>query len=432
MKKLIFLAVLAATITFPVSLALGVEFAPIGSESISMGGAGVASAKGSYAPYYNPALLAEYKNNVEIGFAAGASVRDVDLAKQLDELSDFNIETSFENIDQDPVKYVNDINSFINVLYSIPTENGLQVMPGINLGCQIKQFGIGMYTVSDATASAVVDPTHNQIIVKTDVPGGTVYTKYDPADPLNPQPSNLNDYNAYSIQYALDNGLTYLDLTGLAYVEIPVSGGYQFDTKIGKIDVGGSIKVMPGYTLDKDIKIDTSSGDVSTDLRKDTKSSVSWGIDLGLLYKPPKLDNLSIGFVGKNLNTPQFKTASYDHLKVKPMARMGVAYGFLNDMLSVAIDADLTKNETYIPDYYSQYIGGGLNFQPISWFSIRAGLMQNIQESKEGLVITGGLGIGPKLFQLDLSAFGSTKKASYNGNSIPEYVKVQLGISSKW
>ncbi len=41
--------------------------------------------------------------------------------------------------------------------------------------------------------------------------------------------------------------------------------------------------------------------------------------------------------------------------------------------------------------------------------------MQNIQESKEGLVITGGLGIGPKLVQLDLSAFGSTKKASYNG-----------------
>jgi hypothetical protein len=429
MKKLLFLTVLALSVTLPASHALSVEFAPIGSESISMGGAGVASAKSAYAPYYNPALLAEYRNNIDVTIAAGASVRDVDLGKAIDELSSLDIYGSIENIAQDPVKYVNNIETSINILSSIPAQNGLQVMPGVNLGCQIKQFGIGMYTISEATATAVIDQQHLDIVIDT----GSGYLRYNPSDPTNPIITTQADYNANSIEYALNNGLTYIDLTGLAYVEIPISAGYQFNTEFGTIDVGGSIKIMPGYTLDKNISIDTATKDIVEDLRKDTKSSVSWGIDLGLLYKPPRLDKLSIGVVGKNLNTPQFKTSSYDNLKVKPMARAGIAYdGLVLDMISVAIDCDLTKNETYIPGYYSQYVGGGVSVTPIRWFSVRAGLMQNIQETSEGLIITGGLGIGPEFLQLDISAFGSTKRGSYNGNSIPQYAKVQLGISSRW
>lgn len=430
MRKHINILIITVAVILMSSPAYAIEFAPVGSEELSMGGAGVASARSAYAPYYNPALLAEYKNNVDIAFAAGASVRDVDLAKQIDELSDLDIYGSIENISQNPTKYVNNIENSINILSSIPEENGLQVMPGVNLGCQIKQFGIGLYTISEGTATAVIDRQHMDIVIDA---GSGVYLRYDPSDPTNPIPTTQEDYEETSIEYALENGLTYIDLTGLAYIEIPISGGYQFNTRLGKIDVGGSIKVMPGYTIDRNISIETSSGDILKDLKKDTKSSVSWGIDLGLLYKPPKLDKLSIGVVGKNLNTPQFKTASYDHLKVKPMARAGIAYdGLFTDMLSVAIDCDLTKNETYIPDYYSQYVGGGLNFHPVKWFSVRAGLMQNFQESKEGLIITGGLGIGPQVFRVDLSAFGSTKKGSYNGNSIPEYAKVQLGITSSW
>jgi hypothetical protein len=430
MKRLMFLAIVAASIALPLTHASGIEFEPIGSESISMGGAGVASAKSAYAPYYNPALLAEYRKNFDITVAASASARDVDLGKYISELSDLDIYGSIENISQDPVKYVNNIESSINILSSIPLENGLQIMPGVNIGCQIKQFGIGLYTVSEATATAVIDRQHMDIVIDA---GSGVYLRYNPSDPTNPVVTTQADYDSTSIEYALNNGLTYMDLTGLAYVEIPVSGGYQFNTGIGTIDVGGSIKVMPGYTLQKSINIDTSTKDIVKDMRKDTKSSVSWGIDLGLLYKPPRLEKLSIGVVGKNLNTPQFKTSSNDQLKVKPMARAGIAYdGLILDMLSIAIDCDLTRNETYIPGYYSQYVGGGVSLTPIRWFSVRAGLMQNIQETSEGLIITGGLGIGPEFCQVDLSAFGSTKRGSYNGNSIPQYAKVQLGISSRW
>jgi hypothetical protein len=433
MKKLIFLTILAVSFTFPLSHALSMEFAPVGSDSISMGGAGVASAKGAYAPYYNPALLAEQENSVDISFALSGSVRNVDLAEHIQMLADLNFNDLVNNILDNPsgsTESINKLLEFKNELFSIPEKNGLQIMPGFNLGCQIKQLGFGLYTVSDATAVAIIDQAYNSMIIKGDYGSMTGYVNLD--DPNNPVQSNEAEYKARSIEYALDNGLTYIDLTGLAYVEIPISGGYQFATRAGKFDVGGSLKVMPGYTVDKDIKVDTSTGDISTDIRKDTKSSVSWGIDLGLLYIPPMLDKLSIGLVGKNLNTPKFKTESSSDLKVKPMARAGIAYSFLGDRLIAAFDADLTRNETYIQDYYSQYIGGGVNFRPIRWISVRAGLMQNIQESVEGVILTAGIGLGLKIFQFDLSAMSSTKTSSYNGNTIPDYAKVQFGITSKW
>jgi hypothetical protein len=425
-KRLLVTAIILAGV-FIFNNASAIEFMPVGSDSISMGGAGVASAKGGYAPYYNPALLAGYKNNTDIVFAVSAGMRNINLADKIDKLADMKVEDSIDSLSNiDPTdlskveQYRSDIvnvGNFINELLTIDTKNGLQASPGFNLGCQIKQFGIGLYTVSDAVANAVIDQTRTELIIKTELAGGTIYPMYDPNNPnlvVNPD-VGVDYYNAHSVEYALNNGDTYINLTGLAYVEIPVSGGYRFNTAIGNIDVGGSLKLMPGYTVDKDIKIDTSSSDVISDIRKDTKSSVSWGIDLGLLYSPKGLEKLSVGVVGKNLNTPQFKIASGGHLKAKPLARVGVAYDIIDDKLVAALDADLTKNETYLPDYYSQYIGGGLNFSPVDWFSVRAGLMQNIQESAEGLIITAGLGIGHRLFQVDLSALSSTKTAKVKG-----------------
>jgi hypothetical protein len=62
---------------------------------------------------------------------------------------------------------------------------------------------------------------------------------------------------------------------------------------------------MPAYTYDLNVKIDTESGDISGDLEDAEKQDTSFGVDFGLLYKPPILSNLSIGLVAKNLNTPK-------------------------------------------------------------------------------------------------------------------------------
>lgn len=153
---------------------------------------------------------------------------------------------------------------------------------------------------------------------------------------------------------------------------------------------------MPAYTYDLNVNIDTESGDISDVLKDAEKQDTSFGVDFGLLYKPPILSDLSIGLVAKNINTPEFETISGDTLEVKPQVRAGLAYDFLGDLITIAIDADLTNNETFIPDYESQFIGGGINFHPFSWLSLRGGAMTNTQEKDEGIIWTAGLGFGLK------------------------------------
>jgi len=411
-----------------------VEFAPIGSEAMSMGGAGVASSRGAYAPYYNPALLAKLNNTVEVSLAVGAAVREINLSEHIDTLSDLEINEAFDVLSEDALKPVDaerladaldDIDLFRAELGRISRVNGLQAMPGLNLGCQVKGFGFGVYGVSDVAASAIIDPDHLDIIVEE----AGQYFSYESGVA---QITTQADYEAHSLQYALDNKLTYLNLTGLIYLELPIAYGRRLDTPYGALDLGGSFKIMPGYTICKDISIDTESGDVNDDLDDNEKRSTSWGVDLGLLFTPAKAEKLSLGLVAKNLNTPKFDTKGASDLKVKPQVRLGTAYSLLDDKLTAALDIDLTRNETFIHGYDAQYIGGGVNYHPSNWLTLRAGLMLNIAESDEGTVLTLGFGIGPKWLQLDLGAMASTRSSEFDGSSIPRYAKVQLALNSRW
>lgn len=399
-----------------------------------MGGAGVASARGSYAPYYNPALLAEHKHKMQFSLSAGAAAREVNIAESIDRLSEVDVDDTINQFSQNPVvgntvpaSIQNDIRTIRNELTSLSEQNGLQLMPSASFGMQFGNFGFGAYGLSEVTAYAVIDPNRLNFIVEE----GGFYFSYDESTGQYSL-SNQTEYEANSLEYALDSGLTYLKLTGLAYMEIPIAYGHSFTTFLGDINCGASFKIMPGYSYDQNVKIDTRSGNVSDDMNDADKQDTSFGVDLGLLYKPVILPNLSIGIVGKNLNTPRFKTVNDDTLEVKPQVRAGLAYDLLLDRLTVAIDADLTRNETFIPEYQSQFIGGGLNFHPFSWLSLRVGAMQNIQEDNEGLIWTGGFGAGVKWFQMDLSGQYSSKTGEYDGDSIPKYGRIQLSFVSKW
>ncbi|HEX2949671.1 MAG TPA: hypothetical protein VHV83_08900, partial [Armatimonadota bacterium] len=63
------------------------EFQPLGFESIGMGGAGVASARGPMAGYYNPALLTKSRHPFEMNIGAGMGIREENLANNIDQLS---------------------------------------------------------------------------------------------------------------------------------------------------------------------------------------------------------------------------------------------------------------------------------------------------------------------------------------------------------
>lgn len=445
MRQRLFVGIVIGMFICLAMQAKAVEFQPLGFEASSMGGAGVAVSKGSFAPYYNPALLAEHRYEAEFSLAGAFGVREIDLVDHIDALANIDIDEAinrFETLVPDPLNppaslpsdLQSDFQTITNELTALSMRNGIQLMPAISFGAQINRIGIGAYGVSEGSAYAVIDPNRLDIIISIEDGVDTYYVEYDEGTNaiVNVYINDPTEYEARSFEYAIRQGLTYLKLTGLAYMEIPISYGYQLSTDFGKLDVGASLKIMPGYTYDYAIDIDTRSDNLSDELDNAKKKDTAFGIDVGLLYKPEAFSNLSVGLVGKNLNTPTFETSTGGKFEVEPQIRAGMAYDVLGDRITLALDADLTKNETFIPNYYSRFMGGGVNFHPFSWLSLRGGFMQNVSENDEGLIYTCGFSIGTKWLQLDMAGQLSDKKGKFEGDEIPRYTRVQASLVSRW
>jgi len=426
MKKFVFVFIL---ILWPAFL-FAVEFQPIGFESLSMGGAGVASARGSFAVYYNPALLIKPVHGAELSLCVGVGIREVNLVDHIDNLADVGIEETFNLMEAEVTGGVasqtvkNNVRIIQTELASISQKNGLQLMPTASLGIQIKRFGFGIFGVSEATGYAVIDKNHLNFIVYDENTGR--YYKYEAGQYIS---SDRSEWESSSLQYAVENNLTYLKLSGIAYLEIPIAYAHQFKTPFGDLAVGAAVKVMPGWTFDAKIDVDTASEDIDNELKNADKRDTSWGIDLGLLFRP-KVEGLKFGIVGKNLNTPKFDTVKNNTYKIKPLVRAGMAYDIWK--ITFAMDVDLTANPTFIPNYNCRFIGGGFNFHPFSWFSLRGGVMGNVAENNEGIIFTTGLGFGLKWFQLDVACQVSSKKGHFQEHAIPRYTRIQISLVSKW
>ncbi|MBW1989512.1 MAG: conjugal transfer protein TraF [Deltaproteobacteria bacterium] len=419
---------------------LAAEFQPMGFKSLSMGGAGVAAANGAYAAYFNPALLAGGKDVVQVALSASMGAREYNLAESVDELSEVDIDNTMDRLSNltpaqilagalsDP-QLRQDLITVQAELYDLSGGNGLQLMPGVSLGVQVGGLGFGVYGVSEATAYAVIDPNRLDIIVQEPISG--VYFQYNPVtDALTV--SSAAAYQASSIEYAADNGYHYIQLNGLAYAEIPVACGHAFEGDFGRLALGASAKLMPGATFRKKIMVDTESGEIDDELDNAREDSLAFGVDAGALYSPSMVKNLTVGLVAKNLNTPAFSAKTGPDVELDPQLRAGATLTFLDERLTVALDYDLTSNETFLPGYDSQMVGGGVAFEPVSWFSVRGGVMKNIQEDEEGTIFTAGLGFGAKWFQLDVAGQVSDKWGTYDEYDIPRYTRVQVSLVSKW
>ena len=416
------------------------EFQPIGFESIGMGGAGVASAQGSMAGYYNPALLTKSTYATELVLSAGAGVREYNLADNLDRLNKVDFTGSLVRVANNAPTILNpspppNSQADRNALTTSQTilsgmsggKNGLSLMPSAAFGMQVKRFGAGIYGTSDATATAVVDGNHLALSVKN----GSQYYNYNPATDIYSTTTQAS-YEASSLEYAVNNKLTYVRLNGLTLLEVPLSYGLPLDMPAGKLGIGASLKYMKSTTYNARIKVDTGSGNIDDQLNNIENTDSALGVDLGVLFTPADFNNLTLGLVGKNLNSPSFETVvAGETYKVAPQFRAGLDVA-LNPQLNLALDLDLTSNKTFITDLDTRYLGGGFNYRPASWFSLRMGAMQNLESSNEGVVLTGGLGFGFKWFQVDVATQVSNKKGYLDGEEVPRYARANIALVSRW
>jgi hypothetical protein len=404
------------------------EFQTLGYKSVSMGGASVASSAGSIATYNNPALLAKSEYDVEVSLGGGVAYHDYGAGASIEALDSNGFLDTLDRVNSNVNNLSNaDIANLQKGIGIIKGMNGdaAEALPQLYLSAQISQFGFGIFGSSDGIATAQVDTAHDQLIFKDQTLG---YAKYDPST-QGWVASNAADYQSSSIEYAIDNGLTYLDTRGYGLVEVPIAYGHKFELSGGNLMVGGALKYMRGVTYTEKIKID-GDDDATSIKREQTTNNI--GIDIGLAYVPSFSNDLTFGLVGKNLNSPKFNFVDGTDVKISPMVRFGVAYNIL-DSLEFAADVDLTKNETLRYDVDSQMLGGGLNYHPTSWFALRGGLMSNLDSNDPAdLIYTAGIGIGFKWLQIDISAQMSDSSTTVDGEKVPEYAKANIALISRW
>lgn len=430
---------------------MGSGFRALGNRSISMGGAGVAYSSGSYAAYFNPALLSSHEYGMEIDVSAGAGFREDNVADHLDTLSEIDIDETLDalsnmaypdigSIDPDIAlsgsglmdeTLRGDLLTIQNELLAMSERNSLELMPSGAVAMQFRNFGFGVYGLSDISATAVIDDERLGIIVPVEQGGTTYYVEYNPEDDVFTR-RDQEYYNDYSMEQAIEMQTTTVMLTGVAYMEIPIAYAYRIKTSFGDLSFGGAFKIMSGNTYKLDKPIDTESGDISDDIEDYEKKNTTFGVDAGVLLNPLGMDKLSLGLAAKNINSPEFDFIDGTTLEFDPQVRAGIAYSFLLNRLIFAMDVDLTSNDSLVSGYEERYIGGGVDFRPVSWFSIRGGLMKNMEDSGEGTVLTAGLGFGAKWFQFDVAGQYATEEGTYDGDDYPKYGRIQASFVSRW
>lgn len=424
MKNKLSLAVITALC---ITSASAMQFQTLGYKSVGMGGAGVASSSGSVATYNNPALLAKTTYDVEISLGGGVSTYDHGAGASIQALDNSGFMDSVDRLNNDTSSIsVADKQNLITGKNIIVDMDGdaLEIAPHGYFAAQISGFGVGVFGSSDVVAEAIINQSHDQLIF-TDGDGTYVHIADDGTETV----SSVGAYTTTSIEYAMNNGLTYLEAKGIVLVEVPVAYGHKIELSGGNLMIGGALKYMSGTTYVEQMKIDNSDSDTDTKL---DKTSTSFGIDLGLAYEPSFVNDLTIAIVAKNINSPEFDFYNGSTATVDPMIRAGVSYKIL-DSLEIAADVDLSKNDTFVVGVKSQMIGGGLNYQPTSWLSVRGGLMTNLDSNDQAeMIYTAGLGFGLKWFQVDLSAQMSQDSTTVDGESYPQYAKVNLALISRW
>lgn len=428
-----------------VSSLSGVEFKPVGFKAVGMGGAGVASTRGSLAGYYNPALLRFSDSSTEVSLGVGVRLREANLVDNADRLSKLDISQTLTNIGDKALVVGGasntDRNNLIEaqgILKKIGSDNALQISATPVIATQITDgFAIGIYGNGDVGMELNLDTKYLEIILKE----GASYYKYDPIT-NNYSASNEADYNSSSLEYGINNNKHSLSVNAYVLSEVPISYAKTFDTRGGAWSVGGSLKPMSMLSYSKTEKLGVSTDkadDNSDDAQYETKYKSTFGLDLGVAYRPND-SQVTLGLVGKNLNSPKFKVDTtpsnnpQKDYKIEPLVRAGFSLPVWNNNLEFAFDADLTENETLITGEKSQLVGGGVEYHPSSWFSLRLGAMKDLASKKfdDGFVTTAGLGFGLKWLQFDVSAAMSSKSGQYDGEDIPRYAAVNFSLVSKW
>lgn len=350
------------------SPALGqMPFGSFGSRQMAMGGATLAVPDGITSAVDNAAAVG--RSRLEAGLAGDfAALESGDVLSPLKLISG-----------NDPLAFA----AGLNASSAADVQNALTSLsqPGNGL---LGDARAGVIVAWTGWALSFVDRGWSGVYARTDL--AHVLTGFDPAT-------------------SWKNNTSSVAFRGLEVKDLALARSFSF--LAGAVSIGASAHALFGTTYTKEESVFTTDVSSAVPFARRSFSGVSrsqtqFSLDAGALVT---LGVVRIGGTVIGINQPGF---SFDESAAAPAPDRGqeVVYGRQGRIgasvkipvagLLLAVDYDLTKNETLVPGLYSRVLGGGLEFR-ILVVHARAGVKVNLESPDRTTVLSGGAGfvVGP-------------------------------------
>lgn len=320
---------------------------------------------------------------------------------------------------------------------NLVSQNGIVLQLGSRpLNDMIGTFAVGLFGSLYSNISLNANADRLRLIIEA---GGQYYELKITDDGYTYGLSDKASYDNHSLIASLQDTNTQnahsIYMTSFVLSEIPVGYARTFYFKNGNLNIGIAGKLMNSVSMQSKIAITTKTN-FNAEMNKivqdfkNTTMDKAIGVDVGAVYEIdlPKFRYLTLGLVGKNLNSPTF-TSTLQDITIKPQARAGIAY-YTQSGFNLAFDVDLTQNDIIAfstKDQKSQMVGGGAGF---IWkgFDLRLGAMKDLRQDN-GLILTGGINV---LGLIDIALQSSTKFTDIQGYPMPQYLSLRVGGSLSW
>ncbi|SBT14480.1 conjugal transfer protein TraF [Vibrio celticus] len=349
---------LAASIAFA-SLPLSAANYAIEARGDAMGGVGVVSANFLTAPFYNPALVAIYRRNDDVGMIA----------------------PSFGGNYNDPNDMKSNIDAVLDASGSDITD-GLKKLDGNQANFDLG--GVVAFALPNQYIAAnIFGKAYTESFVTPDV-----YTSGSDTD-------NLQRSAVESVSI------------GVAEVGLSLA---KYQTFMGHhLSFGISPKLQRIYTYNYVASV--NNYDLS-DVRENGDGETAFNIDAGALwfFGPFRVGFAATNLISRDIETKDTTTVisgrsvggQYAY-KLEPVYTVGA--GIVSDYFTLSVDYDLNETEKFTSfEDNEQMIRVGTEVDLLRQLKLRGGYYKNLAYSDSEGTVTAGVGISPlNLFQLDLS-----------------------------
>lgn len=332
----------------------------------AMGNTGVASADYLTAPFYNPALVADFKENDDFGVLLPAlSISAQDTDDSLTVLDD--LQSAIDDY-EDNGKSEDKLNEIDRLLNELDGNQPLKVNTGLGLAIALPNHLVAANLYSRAYVEVMANPK--------------VAAHSDPEQRYQKSSVAMASFGYAEVGLALARGFTIAE--------------HQF-----------SFGVTPKYQQMMTYFVDPSVADFEIDNYDESENTKNaFNLDFGAAWMH---GNYRVAIALKDVIAQEIDLLNPSNgqamgtYSLNPQATLGAAYK--HEFFTLSLDADLTKQERFdsIEDD-TQFVRVGIEGNAWGWAQLRAGYEMDLEDTLDS-TITAGLGLSPfDVVSIDVAA----------------------------